>query len=197
MLWPGAEAVITWTDKLTAISTAATFGVLALSGFLALRQLRETERTRYGELIADLSRRWDEPYMRTSRLTTSKMTSFEIGLVVLKMYRGRATPVDENAFYELQALTNFLEALSVIESDVRGLELDLISTMWGSTIVAAWEKWERATLFMRRRSSEPNVYANLERLVRRVEELEELQALWRLERQLRRLRVNALTAALS
>jgi hypothetical protein len=153
----------------TAITTAILFG----SAIFALWNLQELKQTRYADLIADLSRRWDEPFMRASRVSNSKNTAYEIAVIAARVYRGSAQPADEEAFYELQALPNFIETLGVIEYDVHGLDILLIRRLWGSTILQTWDKWSRAVGFLRRRSREPRVYANFELLVRRIRWLEE------------------------
>ena len=84
----GAESLLVfaegpdWAAKMTAWGTLATALILGVTGFVVWRQLRDAKKTRHGGLLADLSRRWDEPLMvESQRLFARYSTSGIVDLV--------------------------------------------------------------------------------------------------------------------
>jgi hypothetical protein len=160
---------IHWALWLTAGGTIATAGILLGSAIFALWQIRESVNTRSAGLLADLSRRWDEPLLRSARFAIGRRDQREIAHIARRMWVGSATTEIERTYYEMTPLPNFIEALSVIEHDVSGISLRLVDRLWGGTILGAWEKWRLAILLIRRHSDNPTSYENFESLVARLE----------------------------
>ena len=160
------------TAVVIAVFTALTAAILFFSAIFALRQLRETKNTRYAELLADLTRRWDEPLLRSARIAMAKRSPQEIETIVRDEYEGRGTPESEKIYYELQALPNFVEGIAVIQDETKGLTVPIVDRLWGSTIIVAWERWEPAVKYLQSRPlpySKRN-YRNFEELARLVKE---------------------------
>ena len=158
-----------WTDVVTAVFTALTTGVLALSAILAIRQLGEAERTRYSELIATMTGRWSNRDLVRARLQMSKRQADEIRELVERMWGQTATHDDEALFYELIALVNFMEVIAVIEDRVEGLTIPAIDELWGGAILSAWDKWEPAIQVMREQDHAGQAGVGFQRLAEKVQ----------------------------
>ena len=161
---------------ITAIGTAATATILLGSAVFALWQIYEGVNTRASELLADLSRRWDEPLLRDARFAIGKRDVWEIAATARRMWVGTASLADERVYYEMTPLPNFLEALGVIEGEVSGISLPLVNRLWGGTILGAWDKWELAIRLIRRHSNNDSSYSNFEGLVNRLRRLRDEEA---------------------
>src|SRR4051812_3009366 len=75
-----------WALTTTAIATAFTALVLGVTAVVVYRQLRDARRTREGELLTDLSRRWDEPLVIDSQILYGRYTEKGITDLVVKVY---------------------------------------------------------------------------------------------------------------
>jgi hypothetical protein len=166
--WP-PQIAITW-EGVTAISTAVTTVVLAVTAFFALRGLRESENTRYGALAADLTRRWDESLLANSRREMTSRTHEEIRDVIAVYYSGRADDEGKELYYTLQALPNFIETIAAIEEDIGGLSIAFVDRLWGGAIIRTWERWELAIHYIRDEMGVVQAFEEFEHLVNRIRE---------------------------
>jgi hypothetical protein len=173
--WQPPHISITW-EGVSAISTALTTIVLAVTAFFALRGLRETENTRYGALAADLTRRWDEPLLATSRREMTSRTHEEIRDVISAYYSGKADDRGKELYYTLQALPNFIETIAAIEEDIGGLSLEFVDRLWGGAIIRTWERWELAIHYLRDEVGVVKAFEEFERLVNRIRERRNLSS---------------------
>jgi hypothetical protein len=158
-LTPGG---VSWTDEVTTIGTPV---IIAVTAFFALRQIRESERSRYAALAADLTRRWDEPPMVASRKAMITHTHEEIRDIIAATFEEGTTEAEADSFYTLQALPNFIETLAAIEYEFGGLSLDFIDRLWGSAIISSWGRWSLTVDFVRDQPNGENAFKNFERLV--------------------------------
>lgn len=155
-----------WTDDVTAIFTASTAGILAVSAFLALRQLREAQRTRYSDLIVTMTERWAEPGLLHAQAETAKLRPDEVRDLVKKMWSGKAQQADEDRYYALISLPNFIEVIAATD-----LTLEAIDELWGGAILMAWDKWEEALGFVREQKNASRVLTKFEALAQAIREL--------------------------
>jgi hypothetical protein len=175
---------VKWTDLVSAIGTPVVIIVSALfalnqlreaeksrvsSSLFAVNQLREAEKSRYAALAADLTRRWDEPLLASSRQAMSLHGHEEIRDIIKANYTKKATEDEIEAYYTLQALPNFIEGIAVIEDEFEGLSLDLVDRLWGGVIIRAWERWSMAVEWVReesRATAADRAFENFERLAK-------------------------------
>ena len=155
---------VAWNDKIVAFATLAGTIVVVASAAVALRQLREAERTRLATLVSDLTRRWDEPLLRTARLEFSSLTAEELRTLVQASYANPRGDEDRRRYLRLQALPNFFEYLGVSEATTTGLSLELINVLRRSAILSTWRRWEPTITWIRREAGVTTFYANFERL---------------------------------
>jgi hypothetical protein len=175
---------VKWTELVSAIGTPVVIIVSALfalnqlreaeksrvsSSLFAVNQLREAEKSRYAALAADLTRRWDEPLLASSRQAMSLHGHEEIRDIIKANYTKKATEDEIEAYYTLQALPNFIEGIAVIEDEFEGLSLDLVDRLWGGVIIRAWERWSMAVEWVReesRATAADRAFENFERLAK-------------------------------
>src|SRR5579862_2267972 len=103
-----------WTSVL-AISTA----VLAVGVVIAAWQLRDARKTRDGELLADLSRRWSEPAMEESLMTYPSHGPAEVTALAERLYGAslNAPPAaqgDVELFTRLARWPDLIESIAVM-----------------------------------------------------------------------------------
>jgi hypothetical protein len=151
---------VKWTDLVSAIGTPV---IILLSAFFALMQLRESEKSRYAALAADLTRRWDEPLLVASRKAMITHTADEIREMIAATFEEGTTDEEAKTFYNLQALPNFIETIAAIE-DRFGLKLDFIDRLWGAVIISSWDRWSSTVDFVREQPNGKNAFKNFERL---------------------------------
>jgi hypothetical protein len=169
--WPGGLIPFghRWPDDLTAISTAATAIILAITAIVIWRQLREAESTRYAALAADLTRRWDEPLLSSSRREVLPLSPEELRDIIKSAYEG--TPVDPSElerFYLLQAVPNFIEAIAAIEHGLGGLSIEFVDRLWGGAIIRTWQKWSLAVEYVQAQPGAERAFKNFEWLATRI-----------------------------
>jgi len=157
---------VKWTDLVAAIGTPV---VILLSAFFALNQLRESEKSRYAALAADLTRRWDESLLVASRKAMITHSQEEIRDTIAATFEEGTTEAEADVFYTLQALPNFIETLAAIEDEFGGLSLDFIDRLWGSAIISSWKRWSVAVEFVRSQPSGQKAFENFERLAKTLE----------------------------
>ncbi len=168
-----------WTDYAIAGATiASTLILLGTAIYIGLqvsqagKQVKETEKTRYAALAADLTRRWDEELVSNSRRLNSQRTHDDI-LEIVKATQGEHAA---NDYYTLQALPNFIEGIAAIEDEFGGLSLEFINRLWGGVILRAWGRWEATAVWVRSQPEAGAAYRNFQDLAARLSELRERQA---------------------
>jgi hypothetical protein len=179
---------VKWTDLVAAVGTPVVILVSAIfalsqlreaerarnaSALFAVNQLREAEKSRYASLVADLTRRWDEPLLASSRQAMSRHGHEEIRDIIRANYLREATEGQIEEYYTLQALPNFIEGIAVIENEFEGLSLGLVDRLWGGVIIRAWERWSLAVEWLRGQSNataSDRAFENFERLAKSLAE---------------------------
>lgn len=131
-------------------ATVVTTGVLIATAVLALRSLSDARRTRHGQLVADLSRRWDDPAVLESLklFRTTYGTAGTTKLIETLWPPGISWPpgieqdeADLDDWYRLSIYPNVIEAFGVFLSE-RVISPEVIYKMWGPGIISAWQEWE-------------------------------------------------------
>lgn len=153
-----------WAVATTAVATAVTALVLAITAIAVGRQLRDARRTRHGQLLTDLSRRWEEPVIIKSQRLFSAHGSEGIVKLVAKVYeQGGATDAEVEEYTVLESLPNLWELLGVLHSD-RAISLSVIDRMWGAAIINAWDEWEAPIGRLRKATDNFSSYVNFQDL---------------------------------
>lgn len=152
---------IKWTDLMAAIGTPV---IVILSAFFALMQLRESEKSRYAALAADLTRRWDEDVVANSRRFGSLHTADDVLRIIEANYAAGTSDDDIEAFYKLQALPNFIEGIAAIEDEFGGLSIPLTDRLWGGVIIRTWDRWSPAVDVVRKQPGYEQAFKNFESL---------------------------------
>lgn len=140
-----AESATDWAAWITAIST----GVLAVGVLVALFGFWDAKRTRHGQLITDLSTRWEESTIVNGLKLLGREQDAEIEALVKRLFAG-GTPndADLNTYNVMLPVTNLIETIGVLANE-HVLTKRVIYKMWGPTIVNVWAAWRLATLQIR------------------------------------------------
>lgn len=164
--WFGQHTAV-W---LTALGTLVLAGA-AVTALVGLRSLRDARRTRHAELLADLSRRWDEPLAAESRLISGEYDSRALLDLLGRIYDPPSWLTDGERRRDSETYLNLLAALNLMETIAalwaeRTLGAGVIFRLWGTTFVEVWDRWFPAIEYMRTWEEDPGVYDNFENLVR-------------------------------
>jgi hypothetical protein len=161
-----------WVAVATAVATAA----LALAGWIALISLKDARRTRHAAIIADLSRRWDEPRATAARRRTGDYEPAALRDLVLRIYRPDPSSTEAERLADVEELfrlgrwLNVLETVGVLYTE-KALSDKVIFKLWAGQLVSAWAKWEPTILTMRDLERRPGIYENFEKLENRMRQL--------------------------
>jgi len=167
MLAAEIAASPSWTDKVTAIGTAAVAAgllVTAIGAWFAFDQVREAWRDRHIQVISDFSERWDQPLMSEARELASSLSSEDLAAAVAAWIAGPADPAVDVP--KLLRVPNFFEDLAMMVECGR-LEVSYIARSFGSSARGEWGYWEKAITTLRR--EQEDVYVEFEKLVRDLE----------------------------
>lgn len=150
---------IDWAAWITAISTA----VLAAGVLVALWGIVDARRTRDGQLVTDLSRRWDEPLVHESIVAHHVHGQPGTIDLIRRLYRvGGAEPLDEEGLRLYTTLTAWpvlIDVIGVLVSE-KAISLDVAYKMWGHQVVSAWDWWKEPVLFQREIEAGDSAYAD-------------------------------------
>jgi hypothetical protein len=134
------------------------------------RQLRDARRTRHGELLTELSRRWEEtPIIRSQRLFSAHGSEGIVALVRKVYEQGGATEAEVEEYTTLESLPNLWELLGVLRAD-RAISLSVIDRMWGAAIIRAWDEWQAPIERLRNVTQNATTYVNFEELAAELRE---------------------------
>jgi hypothetical protein len=139
---------------LLAVAAIATLIVVIKTASTAVESLNDAKKTRHGQLVTDLSRRWDEPLMVDSIKLFSEHAAGGTRALIARLYRPHPTKgrfkiarskrrqaADIDLFYRISAWPNLIETIGVLYA-TKMIEGDVVYKMWGPGIVAAWEAWK-------------------------------------------------------
>jgi hypothetical protein len=162
---PVAPAGPDWTAQTSAIATAGATAIILLTALYAARQLKDARRTRHGQLLADISRRFDEPAISESYRLYVAQTDAGIAALIDKLYGAGQKPTDkEIADYLIIArLPNLWETIGVLEREA-AIPLELVDQTWGDPIRGSWDDWKPRVAQLRELCGTDKVYSNFQRL---------------------------------
>jgi len=150
---------VLWTDKgafAVSLTTLLVLGVALLFAWLQVKAARNTVQV---QLIADLSRRWDEQDVVESR---KRASYYADGQALLKAFQ----EVFENHpddYYILIRVPNFFENLEVLVEE-GAISLDVVEKLLGSPAVYWWKRWEASVKYLREAHDQPTAYEKFEDL---------------------------------
>lgn len=148
-----------WAEVLTAVST----GVLTLAAVWALKQIRELRGARRGQIMADISRRWDSDELIDAKVrVATKKTPEGLRDAIAKTYtRSDARKAEA---YRLFREANLFEDLALLQQ-AGVIELSTISQWIGDAVVERWEHWQPTVNYLRELGVDSGAtYSNWERL---------------------------------
>jgi hypothetical protein len=163
--WPA------WIAAGTGIFTAL---VVVVSAWIALRGLTDARNTRYGQLIADLSQRWDAPEIHESVTLSRQYGSAGATKFVEVLWSpgvAKRDPEDMKVWLTLSLYPNLIETLGVFASQ-RIVTESILFRMWGGSIITAWKEWQEPVLKLRELTNDPHVWEYFEGLAGAMERLE-------------------------
>lgn len=177
--------VIDWLDWLGNplwVTAAATIGLVAAASAtlvvvvktadVAVSSLRDAEKTRHGQLIVDLSERWDEEGVIESLKFFGAWTNEGLIELVEVLFNQELRPPTEEElddWYRLTLVPGLMETIGVLAAeDV--ITDGVIHKMWGPLIVGYWNGWKPAIEQLRRYDNEyaENSYTYFEQLAERM-----------------------------
>jgi hypothetical protein len=151
-------------DSIALVATGAGTLVLAAGVVIALIGFWDARKTRDGELVIELSQRWNEPETIESKQAYSIERADEIADLIDRLYppvgvenRIQATPEDVSLFQKLVRWPALIETIGVLR-DHGAISSEAIHKMWGYSIASAWETWKDPVTVLRDRASYPGTF---------------------------------------
>lgn len=169
-------------DSAANVTAAATVG-LAVFALIALGSLADARKTRHGQILAELSRRWDDRFiLESAELFGVWSSSGTIKLIdALWGTEAKDPKTDEEradyssnlrAWYKLSAYPNLIETIGVfVEEDV--VSEEVVYKMWGPSIALAWREWREPVNHLRDVTRTPEVWQWFEAVGLRMARCEE------------------------
>jgi hypothetical protein len=127
-----------WATSLGALAAAVGVFFVWRSVEEAEDSRKETEKTRHATTAADISRRWDEPEMRSSRELIRRLDREQRlrAALVIGLHKA-ATNDDMKTYTELQIVPNYLEDV-VILLGLGALDREFVEGSLGAVIRSQW-----------------------------------------------------------
>ena len=152
-----------WTDVISAITAAGAFVILLVGAIIALVQVKQTTRNRHAQLMADLSRRYDE-LGEGRHLAAENLTPIELRDNFEDLYRA-----NDPSVYVLLKISNFFEDLSVMVKQ-GSLPIEIVRSSLAGPLFRAWDHWAPSVMFLRQHTGRDSSYEGFEKLARLVRE---------------------------
>jgi hypothetical protein len=158
--------IITWPDIVTAVAAALSFFVLLAALLVAKREITCIDRTREAELLAELSRRWNEEQLTASRKAALNYKSgAELKKAVQKLRESK-----DKEYYDLVRLPDFFEALGVLVSS-SCLSKQLTKDLFGTAIKHYYDLYGPTIQYLCKIHGDKNVYIWFDKLVNELSRL--------------------------
>lgn len=174
----GAFSTLNWLTK-TDIDWSAwvTIAIILGSAVVAYRALRANHKSRYGQLIMEVSGRWDAPdVMDSAHLLRRQLPGGLLALVDMLWapdVEYRPKPYLD-LWLRLTVYPNAIEVIGVLWSEKVLLER-VIYKMWGAGIIDAWNLWEDPVVRLRDHRKRPEIWRLFEDVALRMREIEASQ----------------------
>jgi len=156
---------VTWTDIVTAIAAVLAFGVLIFAALYARHQLHSMEKTREAQLLADLSRRWDEELLTESRQAVGKYKNGSELSQSLEELRNRS----DEQYYVILRLPDFFEDLGLLVNK-KCLSLQLAKDMFGTAVKYHYNLYKDTIENMRKIYKDQTIYKFFEDLAEEIKD---------------------------
>jgi hypothetical protein len=153
-----------WPDWITAIATvfaaifaAATAVLILISAILARQALRDSRRTRHGQLIIELTTQWRETFCPELLELYGHLGADGITRLVRSLYgpgRKMPTPTQLRQFSTLMRAPDLIEMIGILVEE-RALGINVVQNAWGLEISKQWTMWKSATRILRRAGGTP------------------------------------------
>jgi hypothetical protein len=142
-----------WALWVTAVAT----GILALAALgtliivfetakIALSSVDDARKTRHGQLVVDLAKRWDERAVVESQALFGEWENSGLSdLVQVLFNQDVRSPTEEELsdWYTLTLVPDLIETIGVLWSE-DAITDAVIYKMWGPLIVSHWHGWQPA-----------------------------------------------------
>ena len=151
-----------------------TLFVVGVSAWIALSGLTDARHTRYGQLIADLSQRWDDSNVHESVTLSREYGSAGATQFVEVLWSPGVVdrdPEDMDVWLKLSVYPNLIEVLGVFASE-RIVSETILFKMWGGSIITAWKEWEEPVRKLREFTHDPHVWEYFEGLASAMQRIE-------------------------
>jgi hypothetical protein len=149
-----------WTEIVAALTSAATL-VFVIAGLVfAKRQLDATKSSRHADLLAELSRRWDE-LLAERQESNSYDQPEDLAKAIENLYSA-----NDMKYYTLARVPSFFEDLAVQVVE-RNIPIELVAKSFKDAVIYHWSRWKPATAFLRQ--DQPSVYEHFEDLAKKLE----------------------------
>jgi hypothetical protein len=144
---------------------------LAIAACFGLRSLRDARKTRHGEVLTELSRRWDDHLVLKSLTLGRKYGPSGTLALVDALWTPGVTDRDErdlDDWYAISVYPNLLETIGVYLRE--GVISDsIVYRLWGANIISAWRDWKGTVEALRDATGEPDVWIHFERLASKMQ----------------------------
>lgn len=174
----GTEIIYTFHDRDLDWSAWVTILIITGSALLAFWSLRAHHKSRYGQLIMEVSRRWDDPsVVESAKLLRQQLAKPRHNGVTELVDLLWAPPEVKHRpephldlWLQLIVYPNAIEAIGVLWSEKVLLE-SVIWKMWGGGIIDAWVQWEEPIYLLRKHRNDANILLMFEKVADRMLEL--------------------------
>lgn len=139
-------------------------GALAIAAWIALLGLLDARKTRHASVIAELSARWDDPWVQRSYALSSRYGPEGLVNLVRALWADNVVqPSDADIvdWGRLCVYPNLLEAIA-LHLDDGAISESIVYRLWGDNMIRAWERWSDAIREARRLTRTPELWASLE-----------------------------------
>ena len=152
-----------WTDIVVAIAAGATFFLVLVAIIFAWREVNCIDRAREAELLADLSRRWNEEQLTDSRkVARNYKNGTELKEALQKLREN-----NEKEYYDLVRLPDFFEALGVLVNS-GCLSKKLTIDLFGTVIKYYYNLYGPAIQYLREIHDDKNIYTLFDDLMQKL-----------------------------
>jgi hypothetical protein len=152
--------------------TAGATIALVVVGSVAILGLADARKTRHGQVISELSRRWDDALVLES-LTLGREYGPKgtLELVHALWGPGVTTRVEGDLvdWYKVSVYPNLLETLGVYLSE-GVISEGIVYKLWGASIIEAWAAWRETTAALREVTETPETFKYFQELAERMAE---------------------------
>ena len=153
-----------WTDIAVAAAAIATFAVLVAAVIVALCQIQIMRRASQAQLIAAMSRRWDEAQLMESRKKAGEYKNSEALRDIVKKTLEQGDRDTHNTFVQVP---NFFETLGVLVEE-KAISLNSVDKLLGSIVISGWNYWSHTVTYLQDYHKQRTVYENFQNLAERL-----------------------------